>query len=112
MPIDTAQQFDSTINDGVYFVMTDTCAPLHGNGWCADSVVCDALDLKLITYDGTEHKIKACCMLHKRLFEAYANAIVKTLKVVNKRIMDSWALWLKTTPHMTNTMLHKTVRLL
>jgi hypothetical protein len=50
--------------------------PLRGNGWYSDSVVCDALDLKMITHDDIRYQIKASKKLNANLFKEFVLAVV------------------------------------
>ena len=47
-PTDEVKPFDGTIDAGMYFIETDTCFPLKGNGWYYDDTVEKALNYNLI----------------------------------------------------------------
>ena len=83
-PIDLIQPFDKTITTGTYFVTTTNCNPLHGNGWYADAVVCDALDVGIITYDDIKYQIKASNVLSPQFFQAFVENIVNNFNGYKK----------------------------
>ena len=48
----------------------------YGNGWYADVVVCDALDVGLITHDDIKYRMKAPNVLLPRFFQSFVEPIV------------------------------------
>ncbi len=67
-PNDLVETFDGVISTGFYLINCKILLPLRGNGWYSDSVVCDALDLKLITRDDIRYQIKASKRLDTDFF--------------------------------------------
>ena len=47
-PTDEVKPFDGTIDAGMYFIETDNCFPLKGNGWYYDDTIEKALNYNLI----------------------------------------------------------------
>ena len=110
MPVDEVQPFDGNITTGIYFVVTDNCVPLHGNGWYADAVVCDALELNIITHDDIKHQLKASNMLQQRFFGTFLSMrLIISSTDTNLLITVSSKFLPKTTLPMTSTISHKTV---
>ena len=49
MPTDDVEEYDNTIETGIYYVETNETYPLEGNGWYCDIVVQKSFQYKLIT---------------------------------------------------------------
>ena len=79
-PNDNVEPFDGVISTGFYLVNCKEYLPLRGNGWYSDSVVCDALDLKMITYDDIRYQIKASKKLNTDFF--LKNSFYLSLKIL------------------------------
>ncbi len=76
-PNDYVESFDGVISTGFYLINCKKYLPLRGNGWYRDSVVCDALDLKMITYDDIRYQIKASKKLNT---DCSRNSFYRSLK--------------------------------
>ena len=68
-PNDYVERFDGVISTGFYLITCRNYYPLRGNGWYSDSVVCDALDLKMITHDDIRYQIKGVKETEYRLVQ-------------------------------------------
>jgi hypothetical protein len=78
-PNDYVEPFDGVISTGFYSIICKEYLPLRGNGWYSDSVVCDALDLKMITYDDIRYQIKASNKLNTDFLKEFVLSVVEKL---------------------------------
>jgi hypothetical protein len=76
-PNDYVERFDGVISTGFYLINCKNYLPLRGNGWYSDSVICDALDLKMIAYDDIRYQIKASKRLDTDFLKEFVLSVVE-----------------------------------
>ena len=57
-PTDEIQPFDGVITTGSYYIETNNCFPLRGNGFYSDAVINELLLDNSIKLDDFKHQIK------------------------------------------------------
>ena len=75
MPTDEAQPYDGKIETGMYFIETENCRPLKGNGWYWDIIVWKSLNYGLIDHEDIKYQVKSSSVLPKSHFEQFVNDI-------------------------------------
>ena len=70
-PTDEVKPFDGTIDAGMYFIETDNCFPLKGNGWYYDDTIEKALNYNLIKKVNIKYQLKASYTLQQHHFKQF-----------------------------------------
>ncbi len=96
-PNDYVEPFDGVISTGFYLLHCNNYLPLRGNGWYSDSVVCDALDLKMKTRDDIRYQIKASKKLNTDFFKEFVLSVVEKFNGYKKAINGFIGILAKTT---------------
>ncbi len=103
-PNDYVEPFDGVISTGFYLIHCKNYLPLRGNGWYSDSVVCDALDLKMIT----RYQIRASKKLNTDSFKEFVLSVVEKFNGYKKAINGFIGILAKTTQQIQKYILQQT----
>ena len=72
----------STIDTGMYFVVTDNYFPLKGNAWYFDDVVEKAIGYNLIKREDIKHQVKASYSLKPTHFKQFVDEVYEIFEPV------------------------------
>jgi hypothetical protein len=77
-PTDETKPFDGTITTGSYYIETDNCFPLHGNGFYSDAVINQLLLDNSIKPGDIKYQIKASKSKPPDFFKDFVHSVADT----------------------------------
>ena len=76
-PTDEIQPFDGVITTGSYYIETNNCFPLHGNGFYSDAVINQLLLDNSIKPDDIKYQIKASISKPSDFFKDFVHSVAR-----------------------------------